>query len=98
MEGTPSEEALQRLREGVQLSDGPTQPASARVLPAPPALWPRAPPVRVRLSVPTAWLELRITEGRNRQARGPVAGPTRMRPLRLVLTDDGARALRRCAA
>jgi len=68
VEGAPREEQLQALREGVMLNDGPTLPARARVIGAP-ALWPRDPPVRVRKTVPDAWLELAITEGRNRQVR-----------------------------
>ncbi len=70
VEGVASEEALQRLRDGVELNDGPTLPANVALLDGePPLLWARTPPVRVRLTVPTCWLELRITEGRNRQAR-----------------------------
>lgn len=68
VEGMPSTEALKRLRAGVSLRDGITAPAKARVI-AEPSLWPRDPPIRHRLSVPTAWLELIITEGRNRQVR-----------------------------
>ena len=69
VEGTPSHAALEALCAGVQLSDGLTLPAQARLTDEPPALWARTPPVRVRQSIPTAWLELCITEGRNRQVR-----------------------------
>lgn len=68
VEGAPSGAQLQALREGVLLKDGPTRPAQARLLPSP-DLWPRDPPVRFRKTVPDAWIELRITEGRNRQVR-----------------------------
>lgn len=68
VEGTPDETALHALRSGVALKDGMTRPAEARQI-DPPDLWPRDPPVRVRKTVPDAWLELTITEGRNRQVR-----------------------------
>ncbi|MDR2213414.1 MAG: pseudouridine synthase [Pseudomonadales bacterium] len=68
VEGEISEAALRRLREGVMLNDGPTRPAQARAIAAP-ALWPRDPPIRFRKSVPDSWLELCISEGRNRQVR-----------------------------
>lgn len=69
VEGRPTEAALLALRSGVQLNDGPTRPARARVMEPPPLLWPRDPPIRVRAAKPTTWLELCITEGRNRQVR-----------------------------
>jgi len=69
VEGLPDEAALETLRQGVQLNDGPTRPARARLLKPLPALWEREPPVRVRQSIPTAWIELGIREGRNRQVR-----------------------------
>ncbi|MEC7816490.1 MAG: pseudouridine synthase [Pseudomonadota bacterium] len=68
VEGEITAEALDRLATGVDLKDGPTLPAKARAM-AEPELWPRTPPVRYRASVPTSWLELTITEGRNRQVR-----------------------------
>lgn len=68
VEGDINEAALQALRQGVQLKDGMTRPALARRI-EPPAIWPRNPPIRERKSVPDCWIEVTLTEGRNRQVR-----------------------------
>ncbi|KHQ53213.1 pseudouridine synthase [Mameliella alba] len=68
VEGTPAPDQLEALRKGVTLKDGPTRPARCVAI-DPPDLWPRIPPVRFRKTVPDAWLEMTITEGRNRQVR-----------------------------
>ncbi|MGI8560193.1 MAG: pseudouridine synthase [Luteimonas sp.] len=92
VEGAPTAAQLDALREGVVLRDGRTHPARARLLDAAPGLWPRDPPVRQRKIVPDAWIELTITEGRNRQVRrmsAAVGLPT----LRLVRTAIGSCSL-----
>jgi len=83
LEGVPDAEALQALRSGLTLADGPTRPAQAELLPEPPSLPERPVPIRFRKNVPTSWLLLTLREGRNRQVRrmtAAVGHPT----LRLV--------------
>ena len=87
VEGQIGDDALSRLRRGVKLKDGPTRPATARSI-GEPDIWPRQPPVRQRQHIPTSWIELEISEGRNRQVRRMTAAvgyPT----LRLVRSSVG---------
>ena len=69
VEGEPDESSLDLLRQGIDLKDGMTQPAKVKVMQQPYLLLDRDPPVRVRKTVPDSWLEITITEGRNRQVR-----------------------------
>jgi 23S rRNA pseudouridine2457 synthase len=87
VEGSPTPASIEWLQAGVLLQEGPTLPARARMIPEP-ALWERRPPIRVRKAIPTAWVELTLTEGRNRQVRRMTAAvglPT----LRLVRVRIG---------
>ena len=91
VEGAPTDAQLQALADGVVLNDGPTRPALVRRIDEP-GFWPRDPPVRMRRTVPDAWLELTIDEGRNRQVRRMTAAvglPT----LRLVRVAVGPHRL-----
>jgi 23S rRNA pseudouridine2457 synthase len=69
VDGDVTEDAITRLRHGVELKDGITGPAEAKIIPEPAPLWPRNPPIRTRAEIPTSWIELAISEGRNRQVR-----------------------------
>jgi 23S rRNA pseudouridine2457 synthase len=69
VEGVPDERSLEAFRRGLALPDGPTRPARIRSIAEPAGLWPRDPPIRVRREIPTAWLEVELAEGRNRQVR-----------------------------
>lgn len=93
VDGLATTEQVQRLRTGLRLNDGPTRPAAVDVLAdAPGFLWPRQPPVRFRAHLPTCWLRITISEGRNRQVRRMTAAvglPT----LRLIRQSIGAYAL-----
>lgn len=96
VEGSADAGAIGRLAAGIDLGDFVTRPCEARLLPEPPDLWPRDPPIRMRRAIPTSWIEVRLREGKNRQLRRMTArvglptlrlvrvavGPWRLGPLR----------------
>jgi 23S rRNA pseudouridine2457 synthase len=92
VEGLPTDAAVQALQAGVSIGDYRTRPCRARLLAEPQDLWPRDPPIRFRQNIPTAWLEIGLREGKNRQVRRMCAA-VGFPVLRLVRASIGALTL-----
>jgi 23S rRNA pseudouridine2457 synthase len=95
VEGVPTDEAIAKLRAGIDLGDFVTQPAGARRIDEPPGLWPRDPPIRYRAKIPATWLELTLREGKNRQVRRMTArvGFPTLRLVRAAIGNIGLTGL-----
>ncbi|MEB3160160.1 MAG: pseudouridine synthase [Synechocystis sp.] len=89
VEGDPCDRDLAPLRQGIQIRDYRTRPAIVQVLPQEPVLPPRHPPIRFRQSIPTRWLAMTLTEGRNRQVRHmtAVVGFPTLRLVRIAIAS-----------